>query len=90
MNGGTEAVPVGVVRVECGKACVYPGPAIGDVAVVEMVARVVGEDVDVEHQAFTFDNAEGGSGNFAAESLIVNGVVDPGGKAGIKFVPKSP
>ena len=55
-----------------------------------MVAGVVGEDVGIEPQTFAFDGADGTGGDFAAQGLVINGVVDARGEAGIELVPEPP
>jgi hypothetical protein len=65
------------------------GPTRVDITVIEVVARIVGEDIRIEPQALPFDRAQGAGRNQIRQGLIENGVVNAGGKARVELGPEA-
>src|ERR1019366_8543314 len=87
VGGGAETRPIGWVLLESRQALVGLLPALIDVAVVKMVARIIGEDVRVHPEALAFHGRDGIGRCNVAERRVKNRVVNTGREAGVKLVP---
>ena len=82
--------PVGRITLESRKALVDLLPALIDVAVVKMVAGIIGGDVRVHPDALAFDSRNRIRRNDVTESLVKKRVVNTGREAGVELVPEGP
>ena len=88
VGGGAETCPIGRVLFESRQALIGLLPALIDVAVVKMVAGIIGGDVRVHPKTLAFHSRDGIGRSNVAERRVKNRIVNTGREAGIKLIPE--
>src|ERR1051326_1059881 len=88
MGRGTEALPIRWILLKLREMVLHLLPPFGDVAVIEMITRIVGGDIGVQPETFALNPGERIGRHNVAQRFVENGIVHSGRKTGVELTPK--